>query len=92
VLKDLNFEQVFAVTFFLLSNIILSNILSIVFILFGDHLIIKYNLEEKYPKLAKWIQLRRRLQRYYLMMSIGLIIISSLMIMGTTIGIFIIFS
>lgn len=53
LLKTLNFEQVFAVTFFLLSNIILTNVISIIFILFGDYLIIKYKLEEKYPKLAK---------------------------------------
>jgi len=92
VLKSLNFEQLFGVTFFLLSNIIFSNIIYIVFILYGDHLIKKFKLEEKYPRLAKWIQLRRRLQRYYLIMSIGYIIICSLLIMGTALTIFIMFS
>lgn len=92
ILKTLKFEQVFAVTFSILSNMILTNVMSIIFILFGDHKIIKYILEKIYPKLAKWIQLRRRLQRYSLMMNIGWIILVTLMIKGTTITIFIMFS
>jgi hypothetical protein len=69
--KDLTLEQTFSVCFFLLSNVMMSSLISIVVILFGDHLIRKYNLEGKYPRLAKWIQLRRRLQRYYILLNIG---------------------
>jgi hypothetical protein len=32
-------------------------------------------LEEKYPRLAKWIKLRRKFQQYYIGLNICLIII-----------------
>jgi hypothetical protein len=69
--KKFGFWAIIFFYFFLLSYIIFSNMISIVVILYGDHLIKKYKLEEKYPKLAKWIELRRRLQRYALIISIG---------------------
>ena len=40
---------------------------------YGDYLIIYYKLEEKYPRLAKWIKLRRKFQHYYIGLNIILI-------------------
>jgi hypothetical protein len=40
------------------------------FLYFFLYLIQRYNLEVKYSKLAKFIQLRRKFQRYYLMLNI----------------------
>ena len=54
-----------------LSNLIgflmvLGGLVSITFILFGDYLINYFKLEERFPKLAKYIQLRQKIQRYTL--------------------------
>jgi hypothetical protein len=40
-------------------------LLNIITAYFGDYLIIYFNLEQKYPKLAKWIRYRRTFQHYY---------------------------
>ena len=57
--------------------VIVSATFSIIFALYGDYLISKYKLEERFPKLAKIIQLRRKLQRYYLILAISWILIVS---------------
>jgi hypothetical protein len=67
-----------AICILLLNNVILSGLISIVFIFYGDILIEKYKLEEKYPRLATIIRLRRKFQRYYLLLSILFILVASL--------------
>jgi len=47
------------------KSIVFSALTSIIFIFYGDILIKKYDLENKYPKLAFIIQLRRKFQKYY---------------------------
>lgn len=47
------------------KSLLFSCLLSIVFIFYGDQLIIKYKIEERYPKLATIIKLRRKFQNYY---------------------------
>ena len=47
---------------------------------YGDYLIINYKLEEKYPKLAKWIKLRRKFQHYYIGLNLLLISIALLFV------------
>jgi hypothetical protein len=68
-----------ALSLLLLSQVIFSALVSIIFIFYGEYLIIKFDLERKYPRLAKFIQLRRKFQQYYLLFSI-LIIVSVLLI------------
>lgn len=55
-----------AVSLLLLKIAMLSCIISIIFIYYGDWLINKYNLEKKYPNLAYIINLRKKYTRYYL--------------------------
>ena len=50
----------------LLNSLILNYTLSIILILYGDFLIKKFDLENKFPKLAYFIRLRKKLQNYYL--------------------------
>jgi len=50
----------------LLNQIILNYTFTIILILYGDYLIKRFNLENKYSKFAKIIQLRQKLQSYYL--------------------------
>jgi hypothetical protein len=41
---------------------------------YGDILIQKYNIEKKYPSIARWIQLRRKFQHYYIGWNLFLIL------------------
>lgn len=66
-----NFENMdsiskLCVTLLLGSSLLVSSLSSIIFVLYGDYLIEKYQLEVKFPKLAKIIYYRRKFQRYYL--------------------------
>jgi hypothetical protein len=47
------------------EGVIFSALLSIIFVFYGNILIEKYDLENRYPKLAKLIQLRQKYQKYY---------------------------
>jgi hypothetical protein len=42
---------------------------------YGDKIIIYFNLENKWPKLAKFIQLRRKFQDYYIRINALIIIL-----------------
>jgi len=48
---------------------------TIMLTLFGEKLITYFNIENKYPKLAKFIQVRRKLQNYSIAFNIFLIFI-----------------
>lgn len=92
VFKDmLNSYQEFLLTLNLEQKIALSNLCSDIFIfaclvtiasIFYGDLIIKYfNLEERFPKIAKLIQLRRKVQTYSLSLNIALIFVMLIFIM-----------
>lgn len=66
-----------AFSLLILKSIIISSCISIIFIFYGDYLIQKFNIEKRFPKLAKIIQLRRKFQRYYLLAAISWIFIVS---------------
>jgi len=53
---------------------------SIISVFYGDYLINILNLERKYTKLAKIIQIRRKFRQYYLLLNILGIIIMTLII------------
>ena len=48
------------------SIVILFSLFSILTIFYGEFFIQKFSLETKYPKLAKFIQIRRKFQQFYL--------------------------
>jgi len=62
-----------AISLLFLNYAILGSLISIVFIFYGDYIIKRFKLEERYPKWAKFIQLRRTFQSYYLIFSILII-------------------
>jgi Rad3-related DNA helicase len=72
-LSSLNFEQTLAILHISGSIFILISLYSIVLIFLGDYFINYFNLEEKYPKNANFIKVRRKFQNYYI--SINVIII-----------------
>ena len=57
---------------------ILLSLFSIISIFYGDFLITKLNLEVKYPKLGKFIKLRRKFKHFYILIDV---IISSIILL-----------
>jgi len=76
--ENLDIISKFSVFLLLSCSGILSSITSIIYIIYGDYLMNKYQLNKKYPKLANIIQLRKNFQRYILIFNITIIIIISL--------------
>lgn len=72
--KNLTNDQLGGIGLLMFSQVLIGSAISIIFVFFGEYLIQRYNLENKYPKLAKFIQLRRKFQRYYLLLNIFYII------------------
>jgi hypothetical protein len=69
-LTTLNVHQLGALVNLLISGVILSCIISITFIFTGEFLIKRFDLENRYPKLAKFIKLRRKFQNFYFIINI----------------------
>lgn len=63
-----------AVSLLLLNSVLFSCLLNIIFIFYGNILINKFNLEVRYPKLAKIIHLRQLYTKYYLIINCLLIL------------------
>ena len=62
-------------------GLILLSLLQIVFIFYGTFILDYLNLEARYPKLAKIIQLRRTFQQFYLLLNICIIFIVSIIML-----------
>ena len=50
----------------LLNSLVLNSIISIILILYGEYLIKCFDLENRFPKIAKIIKIRSKLQNFYL--------------------------
>ena len=74
-LNNLTVTQSLAFTHINGSLIILFSLFSIISIFYGEFLIQKFSLEIKFPKLAKFIQLRRKFQQLYLLINTLIIFI-----------------
>jgi len=79
-LSSLPIEKVGALGHILISIAILLSLLSIISVFYGDFLIKYFNLEEKFPRIAKFILLRRKFQQYYFTFNIIAIILALLLI------------
>src|SRR5947209_4462757 len=77
-ITELSLEGQMALCFLILKSFILSSIISIIFIFYGDMLIEKYQLKDKYPSLAKIIELRIKFRRYYLIYNVLFIFVTIL--------------
>lgn len=81
ILPSLNIHQkgaVFHICFVIVIFLCLSSIIAI---FYGEILITKLNLEERFPKLARYIQLRRKFQQYYFLINTLIIIFALLIIL-----------
>ena len=77
-LETLSGIELLAFIIFCFNGLILNALVSIVFILYGDFLIRYFKLEEKYPKLAKFIQIRRKLQNFSIKYNLAVIFFCAL--------------
>jgi len=80
IIDGFNYEQNLAMSNILGSMFILFSLISIISIFYGDKLIIFFDLENRFPKIAKFILIRRKFQQYYLLMNMILISIVLLLI------------
>ena len=60
----------------LVAFLVLLCLFNIILIIYGEFLIEYFKLEERFPKLAKLIQLRRKLRRFYMSTLFSISIIS----------------
>jgi|SRR5882672_2003644 len=63
-----------AVSLLLTKSVLFSSLISLIFVYYGDVLLTKFNLESRFPKLAKIIKLRRKFSRYYFLLDCLLIL------------------
>lgn len=75
----LNFFQSLAIVHLFAIVFILMSLISLVSLYFGESIIAKFNIEEKYPKINKYIQKRIKYKVFYLKKDI--IIISIILIL-----------
>jgi hypothetical protein len=66
-------------TLILTNYLILWCIFSILLNWYGDYLLERFKLEDKYPRIALFIKYRRRLSRYYIVSNFIIIILTNLM-------------
>jgi hypothetical protein len=90
-LITLSTQQKGALAHLLVSIFILWCLISIIIIIYGDYLIKYFKLEEKYTRLARFIQLRRKFEHFNLLLNISLIILILLYTIYVDINVFFIF-
>ena len=66
------------ISLIVLNYLVISNCISILFIIYGNYLITKFNIEVKFPKFYKILALRIKYQKYYLVLNLSFIIIIAL--------------
>ena len=66
IFSNYSTAEIGAIAHIIASIFILYILFNILLIVYGDALIVYLNLENKYPSFAKFIKLRRKLQKYYL--------------------------
>jgi hypothetical protein len=86
--EGLNGIKKIAVFMILGKSVIFSALLSIIFNFYGNILIEKYDLENRYPRFYKLIQLRRKFQKYYFYYSCFLIILIILIDISFALAVF----
>ena len=75
---QLSLDQLVALFNIIGFGMLLSTLFSISTLLIGDYLIDKLQLEIKYPKISKYIKLKQRLNKHYLMFYMTMLFIISI--------------
>lgn len=75
--EDLNLIKQIAFTMLLGNSLILSIVVNILFIQFGEKFISRFKLEERFPKIKKILEYRRKFKKFYMLNGAFLIIVST---------------
>jgi flagellar basal body-associated protein FliL len=78
-LETLQLNELSALFHILVLLVLLISAIDILVVFFGNEIIIYLELEKKYSRLAKFIQLRRKFQRYYILFNLFLMILVCLL-------------
>jgi len=87
--NNLNFLQTLAFTHICGIIFIFLSLNSLIALYFGDYLTNKFNIENKYPKIYKFIQLRRKYQVYFIIKDLTIIYIALILLTFINIILFI---
>jgi len=87
-LSTLTLIELGALCHIILSILILFCLYSLIAVFYGDSLIRYLRLEDRFPKLARFIQIRRKFQQYYFFLNICLIIITILYVIYVNLIVF----
>ena len=91
-INNLNFIQTLAFTHISAIIFIFLSLNSLIALYFGNSLINKFNIDNKYPKIYKFIELRRKFQVYYLIKDLTIIYLILILLTFINVILFIIFS
>ena len=78
ILSQLTQFQIGALAHLLSSILILMCLSSVIAIIYSEYLLTYLKIEEKYPRIGRFIRIRRKFQQYYLFLNLTLIIITLL--------------
>lgn len=78
-LDKLSLLEEAALVHILILSFVLLTIINIMITLFSNELITYFNIESKYPYLQKFLRLRAKFQRYYLIWNFSLLILICLL-------------
>ena len=73
--QNLNFEHTIYLVHLSASIVILVSLISIIFTFYSNFIIDYFKLENKYPKLAKYLQLKKKFQHFFLFIDLSIITI-----------------
>jgi hypothetical protein len=88
--NSLPLAQQGALTHIVVSVTTLISLSSLVTVFYSDYLIKRFNVESKFPRLAKYISMRRTFQQYYFLLNTVVIVLFSLIMIALNIYVFII--
>lgn len=89
-LNILTLSQKGALFHIFISLAMLFSLLTLFSVFYGEYFIQRFKLEEKYPKLSRFIKFRSKFQHYYFILNTILIILSLLLIIFVNCLVFII--
>lgn len=90
--STLNYFQCLALSHLSAIIFIFLSLTSLVGLYFGDYLIEKFNIKDTYPRIYKFIQLRRKFQMFYLIKDLVIIFITLVALTYINVQLFLMFT
>nr|YP_010134865.1 hypothetical protein KYX09_mgp13 [Xerocomus impolitus]QWM94553.1 hypothetical protein [Xerocomus impolitus]QWM97185.1 hypothetical protein [Xerocomus impolitus]UHB41860.1 hypothetical protein [Xerocomus impolitus] len=91
-INSLNYFQSLAISHLFLIILISILLIDLMTIYFGDYFLDKFNIKDKYPRIFKIIELRRKFQKFYLIKDLVIIFLALIALAYINIKLFLMFS